>query len=188
VIEKENTSSKKVYLLGRSYGAPIAAWLAIQSPGTVERLVMVSPVIDPDKEKFYWFSDIGRWPLVQLMLPEMLNVATREKFSHAQEMRKLQPQWSNLKTPTYVLVGEEDAVADTANYSFARAHITNCSAVFMKLGHTGHQITKQQPDLIKSLLLSTSTCEESSFVAQDRTAIQTLHMHKVTGIESLLKN
>ena len=190
VIEKENTSSKKVYLLGRSYGAPITAWLAIHSPQTFEKLVLVSPVIDPDKEKFYWFSEIGRWPLVQWMLPEMLNVATREKYSHAQEMRKLEPQWSKLKTPTYVLVGEEDAVADTANYSFARTHITNCSAVFMKLGHTGHQITKQQPDLIKSLLLSTSTCEESSFVAQDRAAIQTMHTHKVAGvgIESLLKN
>src|SRR4029078_1040844 len=28
IIEKENTTHKKVYLLGRSYGAPIAAWLA----------------------------------------------------------------------------------------------------------------------------------------------------------------
>jgi pimeloyl-ACP methyl ester carboxylesterase len=168
VIEKENTSGKKVYLLGRSYGAPIAAWLAIHSPETFEKLVMVSPVIDPDKEKFYWFSDIGRWPLVQWMLPEMLNVATREKFSHAQEMKKLLPEWAQLKTPTYVLVGEEDAVADTANYSFARKNITNCSAMFMKLAHTGHQITRQQPDLIKTLLLSKDVCEENSFIAQEK--------------------
>jgi len=167
VIEKENTSGKKVYLLGRSYGAPIAAWLAIHSPQAFEKLLMVSPVIDPEKEKFYWFSNIGRWPIVQWMLPEMLNVATREKFSHADEMRKLLPEWSQLKTPTYVLVGEEDAVADTANYSFARKNITNCSAMFMKLAHTGHQITHQQPDLIKTLLLSKDICEENSFFAQE---------------------
>lgn len=168
VIEKENTSGKKVYLLGRSYGAPITAWLAIHSPQTFEKLVMVSPVIDPEKEKFYWFSNIGRWPIVQWMLPEMLNVATREKFSHADEMRKLLPEWSRLKTPTYVLVGEEDAVADTANYSFARKNITNCSAMFMKLAHTGHQITHQQPDLIKTLLLSKEVCEENLVIAGGR--------------------
>lgn len=176
VIARENTSGKKVFLLGRSYGAPITAWLAINDPGAFEKLVMVSPVIDPEKEKFYWFSDIGRWPLVQWMLPEMLNVATREKFSHAEEMRKLIPQWSQLKTPTYVLVGEEDAVADTANYSFARKNITNCSAMFMKLAHTGHQITRQQPDLIKTLLLSKDVCDENSFLAQDQQTIQNLHI------------
>lgn len=162
VIDTENTSGKKVSLLGRSYGAPITAWLAIHKPEAFEKLVMVSPVIDPEKEKFYWFSDIGRCSLVQKFLPEMLNVATREKFSHADEMRKMLPQWADLTTPTYVLVGEEDAVADTANYSFARKNITNCSAMFMKLAHTGHQITHQQPDLIKTLLLSKDVCVSSN--------------------------
>jgi pimeloyl-ACP methyl ester carboxylesterase len=154
VIEKENITGKKVHLLGRSYGAPIAAWLAIDDPDTYEKLVMVSPVIDPEKEKFYWFSELGRTQLVQWMLPEMLNVATREKFSHQREMRRMLSEWDKLSTPTYVLVGEDDDVADTANYSFAKRHLTECPAVFMKLRNTGHQITRQQPDLVKNVLLS----------------------------------
>jgi pimeloyl-ACP methyl ester carboxylesterase len=154
VIKKENLTGKKVYLLGRSYGAPIAAWLAIHDPESYEKLVMVSPVIDPDREKFYWFSELGRTAFVQWMLPEMLNVATREKFGHQNEMRRMLPEWSKLNTPTYVLVGEEDNVADTANFSFARRHLVNCPAVFMKLRNTGHQITRQQPELIKDLLLA----------------------------------
>lgn len=105
IIEKETTNNKKVYLLGRSYGAPITAWLAINYPEKFEKLVMVSPVIDPAKEKFYWFSDLGKSPLIQWALPEMLNVATKEKFSHQREMEKLLPSWKNLFTPTYVLVG-----------------------------------------------------------------------------------
>lgn len=153
IIEKENRSGKKVYLLGRSYGAPIAAYLAIKNPDRYEKLVMVSPVIDPDKEKFYWFSDIGRSPLVQWALPDLLNVATKEKFSHQREMRKLLPEWDKLSIPTCVLVGEEDNVADTANYSFAKKHLVNCPAIFIKLKQTGHQITRQQPGLIRELLL-----------------------------------
>lgn len=166
IIDKENTSGKKVYLLGRSYGAPITAWLAIHYPAQYEKLLMVSPVIDPQKEKFYWFSNIGRWPLVQWMLPEMLNVATREKFSHSSEMEKMVPEWNKLSTPTYVLVGEKDQIADTANYTFARKHITNCSAVFMKLRQCGHLITMEQPELIKAMLLETSGCGQDAYMAQ----------------------
>lgn len=165
IIEKENTHNKKVYLLGRSYGAPITAWLAINYPQKFEKLVMVSPVIDPEKEKFYWFSDIGNSPLVQWALPDLLNVATKEKFTHQKEMELMLPKWKNLCTPTYVLVGEDDAVADTANYSFAKKHITNCPAVFIKLKNTGHQITRQHPEVVRELLLqefNNCTAQESA--------------------------
>lgn len=154
VIEKENKSNKKVYILGRSYGAPIAAWLAISYPQTFEKLIMISPVIDPEKERFYWFSNIGRWPAVQWLLPDLLNVATKEKFAHPNEMKRMLPKWKKLYTPTYVLIGEEDQVADTANYTFAKTHIINCPAVFMKLKNTGHLITRQKPELIKDLLFN----------------------------------
>jgi hypothetical protein len=91
------------------------------------------------------------------MLPSMLNVATREKFAHANEMRAMENKWSQLYTPTYVLVGENDAVADTANYTFARRHLTNCPAVFVKLRQTGHQVTYQHPALVRSLLLDNNS-------------------------------
>lgn len=167
IIDQENTSNKKVYLLGRSYGAPITAWLAINYPEQFEKLVMVSPVIDPDKEKFYWFSDLGKSSLVQWMLPELLNVATKEKYAHQNEMKKMLPKWENLCTPTYVLVGEDDEVADTANYSFAKKHLTNCTGVFMKLKHTGHQITQKHPELIKELLIQSPSYGKQSYFADN---------------------
>ncbi len=153
IIDEENTTGKKVVILGRSYGAPIAAWYAIHYPQNTEKLMMVSPVIDPDKEKFYWFSDLGRLGLVQAMLPELLNVATAEKFSHAGEMKKMQPQWKHLYSDTYVITGANDEVADTANFSFARRNITNCRCTFIKLENTGHLVTRQHPELIRELLL-----------------------------------
>jgi len=167
IIEKENTQNKKVYLLGRSYGAPIAAWLAINYPQEVEKLVLASPVIDPDREKFYWFSELGNSKVIQWMLPDLLNVATREKFSHQREMKKMQGEWKKLCTPTYVLVGEQDNIADTANFTFARRNFTSCPAVFMKLKNTGHQITQQQPELIKSLLLETSYSQMASLISEE---------------------
>ena len=153
ILEQENLAHKKVFLLGRSYGAPIAAWYAINYPQYVEKLMMVSPVIDPAKEKFYWFSKLAKSDFVQIFLPKMLNVATSEKYAHTEEMKKMLPKWKRLYTPTYVLMGEKDDIADTANFTFAKQHLVNCCCTFLKLKNTGHLITKEQPELIKKLLL-----------------------------------
>jgi pimeloyl-ACP methyl ester carboxylesterase len=158
IIEEENSSGKKIYLVGRSYGAPIVGWYAIHHPQRVEKLFMISPVIDPDKEKFYWFSGIGKLGIVQAMLPDLLNVATKEKYSHAGEMKKMQPRWKQLYCPTYVITGANDELADTANFSFACRNLVNCPGTFIKLENTGHQVTRQHPELIRQLLLSNETC------------------------------
>jgi len=153
IIDQENSSGKKVVLLGRSYGAPIAALLSIHYPQQIEKLFMISPVIDPQHEKFYWFSSIGKWKPVQWFLPKMLNVATKEKYSHQREMKTMLPEWKKLYTPTYVITGANDQIADTCNYSFAKDHIQNCPSVFLKLQNTGHLVTYEQPELIRNLLL-----------------------------------
>jgi pimeloyl-ACP methyl ester carboxylesterase len=153
IIEKENTSGKKVVLLGRSYGAPIAAWFSINHPNETERLFMVSPVIDPQKEKFYWFSGLGKWKPIQWLLPKMLNVATKEKYAHPKEMKLMLPKWNALYIPTCVITGENDKIADTSNYTFAKCHLNNCESIFYKLKNTGHLVTYEQPELIRNLLL-----------------------------------
>lgn len=136
IIEEENAKGKKVLLVGRSYGAPIVAWYAIHYPQMIEKLFMISPVIDPDKERFYWFSSIGKLGFVQILLPELLNVATKEKYSHSDEMRKMLPQWKQLYSTTYVITGANDELADTANFSFARRNLVNCRGTFIKLDNT----------------------------------------------------
>ncbi|MDO9000626.1 MAG: alpha/beta hydrolase [Bacteroidota bacterium] len=153
IIDKENFTGKKVVLLGRSYGAPIAAWLSINYPKQIKKLFMVSPVIDPQNEKFYWFSGIAKWKAIQWMLPKMFNVATEEKYSHEHEMTLMLPEWEKLHTPTFVITGENDKIADTCNFSFARTHLNKCESVFLKLQNTGHLITYEKPELIRNLLL-----------------------------------
>jgi len=153
IIGKENQSSKKVTLMGRSYGAPITALLAINHPETIDKLYMISPVIDPDKEKFYWFSGPGKWKPVQWLLPDLLNVATAEKFAHENEMKKLLPEWDKLCVPTTVIAGETDKIADTANFTFAKRHLTHCDTTLLRLKNTGHLVTYEQPEIVKALLL-----------------------------------
>jgi len=96
IMYQENATGKKIILLGRSYGSPIEAWLSINYPQQIEKFFMVSPVIDPQNEKFYWFSGMAKWKPMQWLLPKMLNVATAEKYSHAREMTLMLPERKKL--------------------------------------------------------------------------------------------
>lgn len=153
VIHDENNNDQKVTLLGRSYGSPIAAWIAIRYPQLVNHLYMVSPVIDPAAEKFFWFSGLGKTKVMQALLPSFMNVATHEKYAHVAEMTKMLGEWRKLFVPTTVLCGENDHIADTANYSFAKSHLLNCAAQCLMLKNTGHLITYEKAELVRNLLL-----------------------------------
>ncbi|MCF2444218.1 alpha/beta hydrolase [Dyadobacter sp. CY345] len=155
-----NHSDQKVIVLGRSYGAPIAAKMVTLVPEKVKELIMVSPVIDPDKEKFYWFSKWGRNALIQLFLPGAFNTATAEKYSHSDELKKLLPVWQNLLVPTTVIQGGNDWIADPTNIDFARKHIKSKKAQYIFLNNAGHMITYTHLDMIKEMLLRSQLFKE----------------------------
>ncbi|WP_031527270.1 alpha/beta fold hydrolase [Dyadobacter crusticola] len=148
-----NKSKEKVTVLGRSYGAPIAAKLVSLVPDQVKELFMVSPVIDPEKEKFYWFSKWGRNSFIQLFLPGEFNTATAEKYSHSDELKKLLPVWNNLYVPTTVIQGGNDWIADPGNIDFAKKHIKSKRAQYIFLDNAGHMITYTHLSMIKEMLL-----------------------------------
>ena len=75
-----NRSHKTGVVVGSSYGAPIAAKLAMLYPQHFHHLVMLAPAIDPDKEKFWWFHPYVRRGPVRWLLPRFINNATDEKL------------------------------------------------------------------------------------------------------------
>jgi pimeloyl-ACP methyl ester carboxylesterase len=155
-VLKLNKSCEKVIVLGRSYGAPIAAQLTVLAPDEVKHLIMVSPVIDPDKERFYWFSKWGKSPLVRPFLPRDFNAATAEKYSHSQELRKMIPVWQQLMVPTTVVQGGNDWIADPTNIDFAKKHIPSKEAQFILLPNAGHMITSTHSDMIREMVMKAS--------------------------------
>lgn len=151
-----NHSRKKGVVLGRSYGAPIAGQLAILQPQHFERLMMVAPAIDPEREKFWWFSKPAKWWIIRMWLPHRLNVATFEKFAHAKELEKLQKQWSQLKVPTTVIQGGQDWIVDPKNLDFARRELFHKEASFIYIPEASHFITSTHQSLLRELILKPS--------------------------------
>lgn len=153
IVEKYTYNNQQATILGRSYGAPIAIWMAAVNQKTIKKIVLVSSVLDPDKEKFYWFSPFGKWKVVQLFLPKILNVATKEKYAHSEEMTKLFPFISKVTCDSYILQGCKDWIADTTNFSYAQKTLVNSKQECYCLPDNGHLITYERPELIREILL-----------------------------------
>jgi len=153
IVDKYNKDGK-IYLMGSSYGAAIAASFAMQHPDLVQELYLISPVIDPSKEKMFWFSYAGKLAAVSMVLPPYLNVASDEKFAHRRQLRGLEPHWGEIICKTYVLMGQKDWLASLENLDFAKKVLVNAATPeYYLLPNTGHAVIYQRSDLLVSLLL-----------------------------------
>src|SRR5215471_3523022 len=158
-----NRSFKTGIVMGSSYGAPIAAKIALLYPSDFHYLVMLAPAIDPDKEKFWWFHPWVKDGPIYWILPRYMRRATDEKFTHVEELRKLAPEWDRLNVPVTVVQGGADDIVDPANMDFAKKMLQGKQAEFIFLPDSRHLIRFQNPEVVRAILLKhTSTLSRAS--------------------------
>jgi pimeloyl-ACP methyl ester carboxylesterase len=146
-------SQKKVTLIGRSYGAAIAAKLAAENPSKIEKLILIAPACDPTKEKFWWFSKPVNTKFVRFFLPKYANRASDEKFAHQESLRKLLPDWQKIKCPVTILQGGKDWIIEPSNGLFVDSVLKNAPRRLFLLPQNGHLLTEERFDLVKQILL-----------------------------------
>jgi pimeloyl-ACP methyl ester carboxylesterase len=122
-------------------------------PESFHHLVLLAGAIDPDKEKFWWFSPYAREAPVSWFLPRFLNVATDEKYTHVEELRKLLPDWEKLSIPVTVVQGGADNIVDPANLEFARKRLAGKKAEFIFIPDAGHLIRWRNAAVVRSIFL-----------------------------------
>jgi pimeloyl-ACP methyl ester carboxylesterase len=144
---------RKVVVLGRSYGAAIAAKLAADCPYLVDNLVLIAPACDPAKEKFWWFSKPVNTKFARFILPKYANRASDEKFAHQAELIKLLPDWQKIKCPVTILQGGRDWIIEPSNGRFVDSVLINAPKKFIYLPQNGHLLTSERYELIKEILL-----------------------------------
>jgi pimeloyl-ACP methyl ester carboxylesterase len=141
-----NRSREKGILLGSSYGAPIAAQVAIIHPEKFNHVYLLAPAIDPDKEKFWWFHKYIRRGPVHWFLPRFLRSATDEKFAHIKELRTLDTLWQRISIPVTVIQGGMDNIVDPSNLEYARKQLEGKDAEFIFLPDAGHMLRSGRPN------------------------------------------
>ncbi len=113
--------SKCLTLMGHSYGAPIIAAYEMKYGG-VDKLILLGPVVDPDNEKIFLASYVCKWKLTRWIFPKWIQVATEEKFEHAEELEKIRTGWNSIATETHYVYDENDWIAPgKENMEFTKA-------------------------------------------------------------------
>lgn len=144
----EKYSNGNCLLIGRSYGAPIAAQLASTMPEKVSSVLFVSSAVNPNAEKFWWFSKPIYFPPIRWMMPRMINRASDEKFAHSNELKKLEPQWSSIKQSSIILQGKLDFIIDPSNGTYLDSALVNSPHRYVLLPENGHLITNENKPFV----------------------------------------
>ncbi len=110
-----------VFVVGHSYGGPIAAYAPLVS-SKINAALLLAPAIDPDHEKYYWIGNFAKWKLTKWMIPTVLVVSADEKYAHEEDMRSLINDWQNVDVPIVCLQGNKDMLVPYENLKFCERH------------------------------------------------------------------
>ncbi len=114
-----------VIWVGHSYGgAPAAVTASLATERTVSLIIAAAP-IDPEHEKLFWFNHVAKIPHVFWVLPKTLQMAQKEKMSHSKELKKVEHRFQEIKSPIYVLQGDQDFMSPMENVDYAESIFVN---------------------------------------------------------------
>lgn len=151
IIEKYRDRS--VILVGHSYGGPIIANYAMQHPEEISGLLFLAPAIDPDNEKVFWISHLGRVFPTRWLTPTALRVATDEKFTHVEELKLMDSSWDNIKSKSIYIHGDKDGLVPYENMFYATRKMAHLPLDTITVKGGGHLLPWKNKQLIKKKLL-----------------------------------
>ncbi len=141
---------KNVITVGTSYGGPIAARLAILNKN-VKGVILISSAMDPEQERQFWGSRLTQWWATRWLVPRGYRVAGDEKTIHAEELKQLEEDWSNVKVPVIHIHGDKDDIVPYGNVNYTKKHFKNIKII--RVPNVGHEISYRRSDLVKPLIL-----------------------------------
>lgn len=152
ILKKYASQGKKVLLVGHSYGGPIVAKLAMDMSTDVKGIMFLAPAIDPENEKIFWFSKLGKTAPTSWITPKAMKVATVEKFAHVKALQEITDDWHLIHQPVVYMHGDNDMIAPYANLDFARRKLVNADTSFITIKGENHFLPWKQYDLVKANL------------------------------------
>ncbi len=152
VIDAVSPSGRAV-VVGYSYGGPVAARLAMDSPGRVSRLILVAPALDPDLETWRWIRPLLSAFPVRPLLPAAFNVSNQEIRALRGELVQMLPLWSSVRVPVEIIQGERDKHVPPGNAAFAQRVLTNAPVTIRMLPGENHFIPWNRPETIHDAVL-----------------------------------
>ena len=150
---KIEARGEPLILVGHSYGASMAPYIAYKHPDLVDGLLMAAGAIDPELGKPRWYNHAAAvWPVSRL-IDVRLRKANVEIWGVYDALKELEPWWPGTTIPMIYMQGEEDELVDPRNLNFAEEFLPPANTKVVRLPNQGHFVHRQRQELIVELAL-----------------------------------
>jgi pimeloyl-ACP methyl ester carboxylesterase len=142
-----------IYLVGHSYGGPVALKMAANNPDGYAGILLLAPAIDPENEKEVKIAGLGIHPWTSWLMTPAWRVAAAEKLSHVSELEKLEPELEKINSPVCLIHGTKDSLVPYENVDFAKRKIDPGLLEVITLEGVDHFLPWTHYDLIVEEIL-----------------------------------
>jgi pimeloyl-ACP methyl ester carboxylesterase len=143
---------QEVYLIGHSFGGPVAMSASLERAEIVKGIVLLSAALDPTLEKMFWFSSIPIRPVFRSIFSKSFKVSSYEKISHQAALSDVVDQWINISVPILHIHGDKDRLVSVENVEFTKRLPTKTTKIIKILEGAGHLIPWTRAKDLKILI------------------------------------
>lgn len=140
------------YLVGHSFGGPIAALAAIKLKKKIKGSIMIAPAIDPENEKYFFGGKLAWWKATSWMFSKAWRVSAKEKYRHVEELKGLKDEWGKVQSPILHIHGTDDKLVPFINLDFSKKNFPNGLISTEAVKGKGHLLPFTDPQLCISLI------------------------------------
>ena len=158
--------SQAIILIGHSFGGPVVAKYMMDYPLAADLGLMLAPAVDPYNEKIMGIAYPTKWKATRWMFSGAIKVSSDEKFSHVEELLKMENDWDKIKRPMVHIHGTKDMIVPYENLPFVVSKIPDSLLTAITWEDADHLFVfkrmEKVRDIIVKLLNDLSTTNSDS--------------------------
>ncbi|HFB64091.1 MAG TPA: alpha/beta hydrolase [Aeromonadales bacterium] len=143
--------NKGVILVGWSLGGPLIAQLAYDNPETIKSLIFIAAPFDARLSYPRWYNRLSQ--MFSWFVPEEIKKANDEMLPLADQLKQMEPVWSSIEVPVWIIQGSKDDLVDPKNIDFAKTIFRQNTASFIQLPENGHLIVWEKRSIVVESIL-----------------------------------
>lgn len=157
-VEKQ-LYDQEVFLIGHSFGGPVVSHAAAHLGDKIKGTIMIAPALDPENEKYFFGGKLAYHKPTRWLFSKAWQVSADEKYRHAEELKALEPNLAQVKTPLLHIHGTKDKIAPYVNLSYSESHFDSSVFTPYSWEGQGHLIPfKQQEKTIELIKKFVKDC------------------------------
>ena len=140
-------------VVGHSFGATVAARLAMDYPDLVGGVVLVSGSLSPVHERRFFFTRAMERPVFNWILGDGMRMANAEKFTRTDELELMAPLWDDVRAPVILIHGTRDRIVPHSHSEYVADMLGPDRSELRLLEGERHFILWSEVDMITDAIL-----------------------------------